>query len=350
VTLPNATYSYTATAFGYLPEYGTLDVLTDTTRVITLTADAPHLQFIAPVISATLPFGARQDTAISISNEGPRPLSITVSVPLLEWSIGGPITGAALYDLSAFPALPLADDLVYTDPLTLSFGAPIYGQVVTQVYLSSNGWVSAVKPAASVQFAECLPGGNLPPGTLAPFWADLDPSQGGAVRAGQVTSDTYVVSFEAVPPWFETPPPNPPTYTFQLALHADGWVDYLYGAMGAMPSKWGIGVSDGGGRAQNIACYLGSQTLAGQRWRLKNQPQPAIWLSGAPPSLTVPPNSASTLTATVSGFGYVWWRTEPFEGVLRLTTNDPLQPQADIPAQLIPGPAPFTHWFPIIGR
>jgi hypothetical protein len=350
-TLPFGSYALTATATGYLPDYTTLTLITDTVRPITLTADLPHLQMSAPVLSATLPFGARQDTPITLSNVGPRPLTVTVGVPALEWSIEEETPGAALFDMSAFPPLALADDMVYTDTLDLGFSMPIYGALVDRLYLSSNGWVSVLKPSASVQFAYCLPNDRLPPGALAPFWSDLDPSQGGAVRAGRVAADTFVVSFENVPPWRETPDPAGPTFTFQLALHADGRVRFLYGAMGSLPGRWSVGASYDAGRGQSVACYRPPQPLSGRSWTLQNQPSPAVWLRGAPGALTVPPGDSAVLTATLSGLGYVPWRSDPFVGVLRLTTNDPARPTVDVPASvLVTTPPSDILWLPVVRR
>jgi hypothetical protein len=108
----------------------------------------------------------------------------------------------------------------------------------------------------------------------------------------------------------------------------------------------------GAGRGHNLACYKGTdpQALSGLRWRMKNQPVPSIWLGGLPATLTVPPNGTANLSVTLSGLGFVPWRTEPFEAVVRLATNDPLLPQADLPAQVKPGAPAAVIWMPMIGR
>ena len=112
-----------------------------------------------------------------------------------------------------------------------------------------------------------------------------------------------------------------------------------------------MGVSQSATRGQNLACYRTAQTLGGRSWSLENQSWPALWLNGEPAALTLPPGGSATLMATLRGFGYVDWRTDPFAGVLRLTTNDPLQPVVDLPAQVrVTTPAPYPLWFPLIGR
>lgn len=354
LTLPFGDYALTATATGYLSESLAVSLTTSVTQPITLTLDAPHILMSAPPLSATLPFGAQQINTIVINNAGPQPLNVTLNVPPIEWSQTEDAPAAALYDLSAFPALPLEDDMVYTDTLSLGFAIPIFGVITDEVYLSSNGWVSAYFPgtgaSAARSWALCLPTYSLPQGSLAPFWADLDPSQGGAVRAGQVTSDTFVVSFENVPPWRSPPDPLGPTYTFQLALHSDGRVQFVYGNMEALPGKWSTGLAWDVSRGQSLACHQSPVALSGRSWSFYNQPAPNVWLSAAPVSLTLSANTSQGITATLAGFGYVPWRALPFEGVIRLTTNDPRQPSADIPAIALVEPPPYTVWLPILRR
>ncbi len=350
LTLPYGTYTLTATATGYLSESVALSLTADLTWPLTLTLDAPHLLVSAPPLSATLPFGAQQLTAITVTNAGPQPLDVTLSVPPLEWSFAEDLPAAALYDVSAFPALPLADDMIYSDTLNIGFTIPIYGVITDHVYLSSNGWVSAYPPLSAASWALCLPTYSLPQGSLAPFWADLDPSQGGAVRAGRVTSDTFVVSFENVPPWRPTPDPLGPTFAFQLALHSDGRAQFIYGDVSATPGKWSAGLAWDINRAQGLACNLAPLALTGRSWSFRNQPLPSLWLSAAPLNLTLSANTSQIITATLNGFGYVPWRALPFEGVIRLNTNDPRQLVADIPATALVGSPPYTMWLPVTRR
>jgi hypothetical protein len=244
--------------------------------------------------------------------------------------------------------------MIYTDTLDLGFAIPIFGVLTDRVYLSSNGWVSAYYPGSGSSAARswplCLPTYSLPQASLAPFWADLDPSQGGAVRAGQVTSDTFVVGFENVPPWRQTPDPLGPTFTFQLALHSDGRVQFVYGSMGVLPGKWSVGMAWDVNRGQGLACNHAPLPLTGRSWSWRNQPAPTLWLNAVPPTLTLPANTSQTITVTLNGLGYVPWRALPFEGVVRLTTNDPRQPVADLPALAVVGPPPYTLWLPVARR
>jgi hypothetical protein len=223
--------------------------------------------------------------------------------------------------------------------------------MIDRLYLSSNGWVSTVEPDGPASGARCLPTDRLPRGgLLAPFWADLDPSVGGVVRAGQIASDTYVISFENVPPWQENPGPNPPTYTFQLAFHLDGRAEFVYGAMGELPVGWGVGAMLTLDRYQNLACELNPKELTGTTLTLRAQPPPALWLSATPVTRTIQPGSTAVLTAMLLGSPYVSWRSVPYTATLSLLTNDSTQAQIDWPTVLDVGAPPYQLWMPVTRR
>ncbi|MBA3533085.1 MAG: S8 family serine peptidase [Ardenticatenales bacterium] len=351
-TLPLGRYSVQAEAPGYLSLANNSTLVTDTIKTFTMTANLPHLTIHSSVplpLQRALAFGEQVIVTHTLRNEGSRPLEVRASVPPLEWTIEQQ-SGTPLYDMSAFPPLLLDDELILTDTLNLGFSVPIYGRLVQELYLSSNGWVSVEEPDTTGAWALCLPGAYMPGGTLAAFWADLNPSEGGIVRAGRVLSDTYVVSFEEVPAWqLPNKQSRAPTYTFQLALHADGWVEFIYGKMGAMPEMWSAGMTTGLERGQSIACYSKPRVLAHQSWSVLNQPLPEWWLGASPITLTIPAGQSRPLTMTVQGTAPVPWRPAPYEAVVRLSTNDPALPQVDLPVQVTMAAAPHRIYLPVSG-
>lgn len=352
-TLPYGTYLLRASAPGYLPMSNEIPLFVPHHQPFTMTPDLPHLMVEPlpdPFVSAHLAFGEHLTRSLHLHNGGPRPLQLSASVPALEWSIeeGEP---QALYDMGRFVPLPLADETVLTEPLKLGFFFPLYGVLTDTLYLSSNGWVSAIKPESTEAWALCLPGAYLPPQTLAPFWSDLDPSQGGAVRAGAVAPDRYVISFEGVPHWQPEGREEPaPTYTFQLVLHADGAAEFLYGEMGEMPTYWSVGVSTAFARGQGIACHKAPISLVGRRWLLRNQPSPAQWLYAEPESLTIAPGEAASMTVGLAGNSPAPWRGVPYRAHLQLETNDPALPTLQLPVRLAVEPPPRQLTLPLAAQ
>jgi subtilisin family serine protease len=353
VTLPYGAYPLTAKATGYIASGGSVAIPTQSTAVLTLTPDIPHMVIAAPVLSATLAFGERSSTSFTVQNTGTRALKISADVPPAEWSVedsaaGG--AGAQLYPMDSFPALVLQDDEVYSQTVDFGFSLPVYGGYADRGYVSSNGWISTEYQRSAAASSTCFPTQSLPPGTLAPFWADLDPSQGGAIRAGRFNADTFVVSYEEVPLWQD---PSitmtlAPTYTFQISLHSDGRVQYHYGEMTRLPSRWSIGASYGLNRGQAIACAPQSTALGGRTWTLRNQASAQLWLYGPSATVTIPPQSSAVLTGMLRGFGHTPWRSQPAEGVLRLLTNDPRRSVVHIPGFVQVGAPPYRQFYPIM--
>lgn len=352
-TVPTGDYTLTARATGYLPFTTSVTASHPVSLPLSLTLNAPRAAWwLAAPLSATLDFAQTYTAPITVSNLGPVTLTASATTPNWEWEPRR-LTGTVLYDVSALPALPLADDMIYTHPLTLGFRLPLFGTLTDTLFLSSNGWVSVMPPARlqTAPAASCIPERTgLPYGVLAGFWTDLDPSQGGTVRAGALTTDTFVVSFEAVPPWQWTPVPNPPTYTFQMAFHAAGEVELLYGHMGTPAWNWAVGAQTITGRGQNLACHAAPTALAGTGWALTNQPESARWLALEPANLSLPPYSSATLSATLRGLGYVPWRVHPLVGALELRSDDPRQPLLTLPVTMRPAPPPFSLWVPLARR
>ncbi|HEY1011623.1 MAG TPA: hypothetical protein VGE07_02890, partial [Herpetosiphonaceae bacterium] len=354
-TLPFGAYPLTASAAGYLPLLTALAVPQQPTRVLTITPDIPHLALTAPPLSATLSPGQRRDVLIGVANQGSQELTLRAVVPRLDWSVADSLAGGPtgpLYDLSAFPPLPLGDDQVYTDTLDLGFSIPAGNGFVSEWYVSSNGWVSASEPLNAVSGAGCLPTFNLPDDSFAAFWADLDPSRGGSIRAGQVNADTFVVSYERVPMFSSQPlRPDEPTFTFQIIARSSGEVQFRYGQMGALPQRWAVGAIPADSGGQSIACHAMSQALPARTWTLLKQPPAPIWLEIDPEDeLEIPPGGQAVITATLRGAGYAPWRLGPLRGRIELATNDPRQLWASLDARLTLLAPAFQAWIPNLRR
>lgn len=95
-------------------------------------------------------------------------------------------------------AIPFGDD-DNQGPFALGFGCDFYGQLHDSIRVCSNGWLSFT--SESHQFHhQPIPDAGDPNSLLAPFWADLDPTQGGSVYYLADTSQgRFVVSWIDVP-------------------------------------------------------------------------------------------------------------------------------------------------------
>ncbi|MFD3165923.1 S8 family serine peptidase [Herpetosiphon sp. NSE202] len=344
MTLTIDNHQLNAQANGYHPNSASVDLALQTTKLVTMTPDIPHVQAEIPVISTTLNFAEQRTIPITLSNLGTQPLTIQPQIPNQDWQIT-PAPSVALYATSGLAELKLKDDQIYTDALDLGFHAPLFGRLANKLYLSSNGWVSLNQTGFSAPSSNCFPANNLPNATFAAFWTDLDPSKGGIIRAGNLDPDTFVASFENVPLWQDENSVTPaPTYSFQIIIKRSGLVEYRYASMDSVPSKWGIGTHSTTSLAQAIGCHQSHEYLTTQNWHLRNQPTSAQWLSVQPSSLTIAPNQQAIMQVQLKGFGAMAWLQHPALGVVRLNTNDPRQAQIAVSAHVGLQMAPYQTY------
>jgi hypothetical protein len=143
-------------------------------------------------------------------------------------------------------ALTLADDEL-TTPLTMPFTFAYPGGSTTDILVCSNGFVYLDTTQTSTSAAGSVPGLLTFGARLAPLWNDLDPSVGGAVHFDVDPSNTAVyVTWDQVPLFGNGAAIN----TLQLAIFADGRVEYRYqaiqNALGLTGFSPGNGARDGG--------------------------------------------------------------------------------------------------------
>ncbi len=66
------------------------------------------------------------------------------------------------------------DDAVSTNPVSLGFNFTYYGHVYSQVYVSTNGFISFLPLASSYPQNDTIPVATAPDSIIAPYWDDLD--------------------------------------------------------------------------------------------------------------------------------------------------------------------------------
>ena len=116
-----------------------------------------------------------------------------------------------------------ASNLTMTDELMsgaigLGFDFPYYGNDYTNVYISSNGFITLLNNSATgCCSGQELPASAAPNGVIAGYWEDLDPSLGGTIshhREGNAPDRRFFVTFTNIQ---HAGGGNP--VTFQLVLH-----------------------------------------------------------------------------------------------------------------------------------
>ncbi|MBD3169965.1 MAG: S8 family serine peptidase [candidate division Zixibacteria bacterium] len=125
-------------------------------------------------------------------------------------------------------------------PFNLGFDFPFYDNTFGSIRICSNGFLSFT--STSTQYSNYpIPDPNQPTNLIAPFWDDLNPSQGGMVYywAGD---DSFVVSWINVPHYSTGGP-----YTFQAIITPDGKITYQYQDMNYPDNDATVGIQNANG-------------------------------------------------------------------------------------------------------
>jgi hypothetical protein len=236
---------------------------------------------------------------------------------------GGPSFGWV--DISGVGTLmTMTGDDSNTGPYPIGFAFPYYGNTFTTFRACTNGFISFTSNRTNFTNT-ALPnsGSTIPENLLAAFWDDLH--FGTANRCYYYNDGTrLIVQWHQVPRRSETPP-----NTFQVILYPNGTIVYQYLSMQtATKNSCTIGI-------QNQAKNDGLQVVFNAAYVKDNLAirfaPPARFLTVTPGSGSVPPGGFMDLTV---GFNAADLFGGDYDGVVRISGNDPVIPQLDVPAVL----------------
>jgi len=146
--------------------------------------------------------------------------------------------------------LPLGDDA--SRLLTLPFAFPYFGASYSEVFVNSDGNLTfgEADSASVARTVGRLVGG---PPRIAPLLADFDPTSGGSVTT-RSEGDRFLVIWTSVPQWDKTD-----KNTFQVALYADGRIDFVYGSeLSTAIEEGAVGIAPGAERGGLLGLDLSS--------------------------------------------------------------------------------------------
>jgi hypothetical protein len=114
----------------------------------------------------------------------------------------------------------LEEDDQLRGPFAIGFEFPYYGQIYTQLYVCSNGWIG-FGPTTPEYLNRPIPTGDIPNNMLAVFWDDLLPGNGTAYI--DTLRDSCVVAWHGFGRHS-----GPGIYTFEVILTPDGNIHFQY--------------------------------------------------------------------------------------------------------------------------
>lgn len=352
LTLPTRLepYSIVASARGYLSETAAivLDKALTVDQPFTLTADLQSLLVDTTPLSASLTIGEVTRLTAYISNIGTQPLSYTVSVPTVDygvWPSESSQTATLNQPANAVPIV-LSDDGTSKEAIPLGFDVRLYGTLYRSVYVNANGLISlGPEPSPTAFSGTCGPTNITSGAALLPFYADLDPAQGGEVSYAS-TSEGFVVTYNDVPLHQKTPVADAPTYTFQVVIQPNSHIIYRYGPLGPLPVALTVGLQRNSFEGQIISCGAATTIAPGKVLELRPQPSSDLWAGLIAQTEPIPAGGTAVFNLVLR-----WVRPsgsdQPLRADIVIESDDPRQPQVRIPFTLFLQAAPYERFFPV---
>lgn len=182
--------------------------------------------------------------------------------------------------------LARADD-ASSDAVALGFGVDFFGQSFSAVYVNSNGNLSFGAPVAAFT---PVPLGLLGRAVVAPFFADVDTDDGGAVGYGTGTVDgrpAFAATWAGVGYYSDTPTAARNDFQAVLVDRADTGrgnfdVEFNYGRVGWESGDFNGGVGGVGGSSARVGFASG----AGPYYELPGSGVPGTFTDGSTAGLS----------------------------------------------------------------
>jgi hypothetical protein len=185
--------------------------------------------------------------------------------------------------ISGTPVNLTEDDQVL-GPFPLGFSTNFYGQIVTQYYICSNGWISFSSPEADY-INRPIPTADQPNDLLAVFWDDLKPDSGLVYRYTN-NADTCIVSWHNYKRFSGTG-----RYTFEAIIIRGYGIIYQYQSLSGLMNSHTIGI-------ENRTGTTGLQYIYNTN---RNETGSAIYFGSRPPHYTNHDVSPNALIAPGAG-------------------------------------------------
>lgn len=207
----------------------------------------------------------------------------------------------------------------YAGPLSFGFDFKFYGNVKTDIYISSNGYLTFGPINESTYTNDPIPDADTPNEIICPFWDDLDGRSQGSVYY-QAYSDRFVIQFDQ---WQKYSGSG--SLTFQAVLYKNGKIMYYYNNMSGTLTSSSVGIENDAGTDGLQVAYNSSYVANGL----------AVQIS-ADPEWVVPDHSNGMLYNNNSAALELTFKSEDYPFGLytmdvTIASNDPQNPTVVVP-------------------
>ena len=234
--------------------------------------------------------------------------------------LGGPNYTWVEIDFCGIP-IGTADDS-NEGPFELGFPFYFYGNEYNAVRVSTNGFLSFTSTATSYT-NQPIPSSEDPNALLAPFWDDLNPTNGGQMYYFP-WGDHFVVQYNEIPHYSGGGPE-----TFQVVIYADGNILFNYKTVDTGNSCT-VGIENESGD-DGLQVVFDSSYLHNEMTILFSSDYLQPWLTIFPLTGTLPPGGESIVSASFDS-------AELLEGVytgsISIFSNDPDEMMIELPVTM----------------
>jgi hypothetical protein len=124
---------------------------------------------------------------------------------------------------SWFPTGSLSStDEGYAGPFNLGFSFKYYGNVKTQIYVSTNGFLCFAPVTSNAYSNTALPNNGTPNEIISPFWDDLDAKAPGTVHYRQ-EANRFIIQWTNYQRYSGTA-----SYTWQVVIYSSGKILFYF--------------------------------------------------------------------------------------------------------------------------
>ncbi len=160
----------------------------------------------------------------------------------------------------------------YTNAIPIGFDFKYYGANYSNIYLSTNGFLSFTTLTSSYYTNETIPSGDAPNNIIAPFWDDLDGRTQGTVHYLS-EPDKFTIQFTNWQKYSGTG-----SLTFQMVLKSNDRIMFYYNNLNATLTSATVGIESGAGddglqiayNAAYLQNNLAVQIAADPEWLILN--------------------------------------------------------------------------------
>ena len=167
-----------------------------------------------------------------------------------------------------------ATDEGYAGPISLGFNFKFYGQVKTQIYISTNGFLTFAPISYSAYSNAQIPNTANPNEIICPNWDDLDAKAPGTVHY-KLDGNKMIFQWTNYQRYSGTA-----SYTWQVVLYSSGKIMYYYKNMTGTINSSTVGIENAQGNdglqiaydASYIKNNLAVKLEADPEWMISNSP------------------------------------------------------------------------------